>query len=209
MIKRVGQVFGWGLLACALGCVGQFTYTRPVTSEAPLRSMTVPRSAQELWQALPAALNGGPYVVQRLDPNAGVAVLNYRGDPAPYVDCGHITSYVKNLRGERVYRFSGAQASVEYELMTGKEILLIDREMSLEGNLTLTLATAGPGSTLVSANARYVLTRTLEVRDVFGRSQTLSHLVEFGSNGEGTFPGPLTCRATGAWEYEVFSRLPK
>jgi len=197
------------LLAFAFGCVGQFTYTRPVASEAPLRSMTVPRRAQDVWQELPAALDGGPFVLQRLDPNAGVAVLSYRGDPARYVDCGHITSYVKNLRGERVYRFAGATASVEYELMTGKEILVIDREMSLEGNLTLTVATAGTNSTQVSASARYVLTRTLAVRDVLGRSQTLSHLAEFGSNGEGTFPGPLTCRATGAWEYDVFSRLPK
>lgn len=209
-MKRLGLVFtGCLLLMCAFGCVGQFTYTQPVASETPLRSVTVPRRAEDVWRELAAALNGGPYVVQRLDPTAGVAVLSYRGDPARYVDCGHITSYVKNLRGERVYRFAGAAASVEYELMTGKEILLIDREMNLEGNLTLTIAAAGTDRTQVSANARYVLTRTLAVRDVRGRSQTLSHLAEFGSNGEGAFPGMLTCRSTGAWEYEVFSRLPK
>jgi hypothetical protein len=47
------------------------------------------------------------------------------------------------------------------------------------------------------------------VRDVLGHVQTVSHLAEFGGEREGTFPGPVTCRANGAWEYDVFSRLPK
>jgi hypothetical protein len=209
-VKRAWLVFTWCVpLVCGFGCAGQFTYVRPVGTEVPLGAVTVPRRAEHLWRDLAAALNGAPFAVQRLDPNAGVAVLSYHGDPARYVDCGNITSYVKNLRGERVYRFAAATASVEYELATGKEILIIDRQMRLDGDLTLTAVAVGTNATQVTASARYVLTRTLTVRDTLGRSQTVSHLAEFGSNREGTFPGPMTCRANGAWEYEVFSRLPK
>jgi hypothetical protein len=209
-VKREWLVVTWCVsLACVVGCVGQFTYQRPGASDVPLRSVTVPRGLDQVWRDLPATLNGGPYLLQRLDPTAGIAVLSYRGDPARYVDCGQITSYVRNVRGERVYRFAAATASVEYELVTGKEILVIDRQMTLDGDLTLTIAAVGANSTQVSASARYVLTRTLVMRDVLGRVQTVSHLAEFGGEREGSLPGLITCRATGAWEYDVFSRLPK
>lgn len=195
-----------GLLAVLFGpgCTGRFDYAGPIGSPAAT-SVIVDKSADEVWRAIASALDGGPFDVVSVDKDSGVLTLVYSGDPERYVDCGKIASTVTNLRGTRTYTFPAAAALAEYEFMTGKEILVVARGMTVEIRLTATVSRVDARRTRVSASARYVLTRTLTTRDAQDRERTTSHAIHFGSEHGAAFPGPVTCRASGALEAEVLS----
>ncbi len=208
MVKRTCGVFTFfSVLAILAGCVGTFNYAPPAADGRPIYVWTLGKSKEDIWRALTVAWENPHLVFDRVDKDAGVITFLYRGDPEPYVDCGRITSYVKNLRGERTYRFPAASAATEYELVTGREILLIDRKMSLEGRLAVKVVAIGDGQTQVAASAEYALTRTLTVRDAEGRSQTSSDTASFRSGLDGAFSGPIACRPSGVLENEVASAL--
>ena len=189
------------------GCAGDFVYIRPVDVAGPEPSVTIGKSKAEVWQQIVPMLEDRPFVIDALDKDAGVIMLSYTGDPEGYVDCGHITSYVKNLRGERTYQFPAATASTEYEFMQWNGLRVITREMSLEGRINVTVAETGAGQTQVSARARYSVTRNLTMRDARGNSEVASHVMHFTSGQDGAFPGTGICRATGLLEAEVLSAL--
>jgi hypothetical protein len=189
------------------GCAGDFVYVRPVHLEAPEPLVTVGKNKAEVWQQIVPMLENRAFVIDALDKDAGVIILSYTGDPEGYVDCGHITSYVKNLRGERTYQFPAATASTEYESMQRDGLRVITREMSLEGRINVTVVETGVEQTQVSARARYSVTRNLTMRDARGNREVASHVVHFTSGQDGVFPGTGICRATGLLEAEVLSTL--
>ena len=191
------------------GCAGDFIYVRPVHLEALEPLVTVGKSKEEVWQQIVPMLEDRAFVIDSLDKDAGVIILSYTGDPEGYVDCGHITSYVKNLHGERTYQFPAATASTEYEFMQWNGLRVITREMSLEGRINVTVAETGVGQTQVSARARYSVTRNLTMRDVRGHSKVASHVIHFTSGQDGAFPETGICRATGLLEAEVLSALAR
>lgn len=186
-----------------VACAGRFEYARPMGTRTPTLTRMVGKSADEVWEHAAARPSQEGIVVRGLDKDAGVILLAYRGDPEPHVDCGHITSYVKNVRGERTYRFPAAHAATAYELMTGKEIVSIARQMQLEAGITMTVAAIGNNETRVSVSAEYSLSRTMHIRDTQGSVQALSHVTRFVSGQEGAFPGAVVCRATGTLEADV------
>jgi hypothetical protein len=197
-----------GLLAVLVvhGCTGRFEYVGP---SAVTTSAIVDRSADEVWRAISSALDGGPFAVVGLDKDSGVLTLGYSGDPERFVDCGQIVSTVTNLRGTRTYTFPAATAAAEYELMTGKEILVVARRMTVEIRLTATVSRVETRRTRVATSGRYVLTRTMTTRDAQDRERTASHAIHFGSEHGAAFPGPVTCRASGALEAEVLLAAAK
>lgn len=205
-MKSIWRVFtllaALGLLAA---CVGRFAYVRPVSVETPTHSLVVAKGREDVWRQVPVTPVRDRVVINGLDRDTGVITLTYSGDPERYVDCGHITSYVKNVRGERTYRFAAATASTEYELMTGREILSIARQMGLEARIAVAVTPVGEKETRISATARYALSRTMLVRDTQGRVETISHLINFTSDQEGTFPGAVACRPSGMLEADVLS----
>ncbi len=191
-----------GLLA---GCIGRFDYAPPPSGGTPPHWLVVAKSAAEVWRQASAGGGWDRFAMETVDNSAGVITLRYHGDPERYVDCGSITSYVQNARGKRTYQFPAATASTEYELMTGREILSIARRMQLEARIAVALTPIGSEGTRVSATTRYVLSRTLLIRDTQGRSQTISHLIRFTSDRGEAFPGMIACRPTGALEADVLS----
>ena len=205
-VTSAGTVFA-GLLALPFvaGCAGQFEYVRPVGHAAAANWRTVEKSADDVWRGLASAVEAHPFDVVSLDKESGVLILSYSGDPEPYVDCGHITSSVSNLRGKRIYAFPAAAAATEYEIMTGKEILIVARRMAVEIRLTATVVRIGALRTRVSAGARYILTRTMTTRDTQGRVRTTSDAIHFASGQEAVFSGTVTCRPSGRLEMEVLS----
>lgn len=209
-VRRASGLSGvlFGLLFWA-GCAGDFVYVRPVHLDAPEPSVAVGKSKAEVWQQIVPMLADRAFVIDSLDQDAGVIMLSYTGDPEGYVDCGHITSYVKNLRGERTYQFPAATASTEYEFMQWTGLRVITREMSLEGRINITVAETGVGQTQVSARARYTVTRNLTMRDARGYGEVASHVMHFTSGQDGAFPGTGICRATGLLEAEVLSVLAR
>ena len=204
---------GWSIFALALalvflvGCVGTFDYVGPAPVDGVASSITIAKSKDDVWKQIVPTFPSARFVIQSLDKDTGIIVLSYTGEPERYVDCGEITSYVKNLRGERTYRFPAAAAVTEYEYMTGHEILVITRRMHLDGRLNLTVVDAGSQQTQISANAQYTLTRTLIARDTQGQSRTLSQRITFPSHHEGAFPGDVTCRSNGVLEKEALAAI--
>jgi hypothetical protein len=193
--------------AVLVGCAGTFDYTPPSGPLGSTYARVVGQSKEEVWRHLIPAIDKEYLVIDRLDKDTGAITVTYRGDPEWYVDCGRIVSQVKNLRGERTYRFPAAAASAQYEVVRGTEILVVDRRMTLEGRLTVSVVAINGSQTQVSANAHYALTRVVTTRDTTDRAQTLSHVVDFGSGHEAAFPGAVTCRPTGMLENEVLSAL--
>lgn len=197
------------LLLLVAGCAGRFDYVRPVGSGTATTSVTVEKSADDIWRSIPQTYDASGLVVHGFHRASGVLILDYSGDPVRYVDCGYITSSVKNLHGERTYAFPAATGSAEYEFMTGREILSVAREMNVEARFTVTVVGTGTRQARLSVDGRYELTRTMTVRDTQGRSRTSSHTVRFASGQEARFPGTVTCRPNGELEAQVLSMLTR
>ncbi len=192
-------------LGLVAGCVGRFDYAPPLGGGTPAHWRVVAGSSADVWRQVSAGVGWERFVIDEVDSPAGVVTLTYSGDPERYVDCGYITSSVQNARGKRTYRFPAATASTEYELMTGKEIVAIARRTQLDARIAVTLIPLGSNATRVSTTTRYVLSRTILIRDTQGRSQTISHLIRFTSDRGEAFPGVIACRPTGTLEADVLS----
>jgi hypothetical protein len=190
-------------LILLVGCVGRFEYVRPARLDPPEESLTVEKSKSEAWAQIIQALDNHLFTIDCLDKDSGTIVLTYVGDPERYIDCGSITSYVKNLGGERTYSFPAAAGATEYELMQWDGLLLISRQMNLEARLNVTVAEMDATRTRISVHARYAVTRTLTVRDTQGRPRNTSNVILFNSSQESAFPGTGTCRPTGLLEKDV------
>jgi hypothetical protein len=205
MVTAVGLAFTIG------GCVsGNFNYVRPANQSPAANSKTVEKSREAVWTALIPRLGKQFYVINNLDKSSGLVNVSYSGDPERYVDCGHITSSVKNLRGEQTYDFPGSRAQQVYWVWDkGIGILVaVDRKMSLEGRVNLVLEEVGPSSTRVTANTRYILRKTATMRNVENSSVgSLDESLNFDSAHGGSFSGgaKLECVATGQLENELLS----
>ena len=200
-LKRVG----WSaalIVSCVVfgGCSGTLAYTPPNAPAPTGSTLLLAKRPDEVWQWVVSTAHRVGFIVERLDNAGGVIELSYRGNPEPYVDCGRVVSQVSNLRGKRTYRFPAAASFVEYEFMTGQEIVVIDRSMQLESQVSVRIAARGPNETHVWTRARYLLKRILVVRDTEGRSRTTTQAVQFDSGQSAAFAGAVTCVATGRLE---------
>jgi hypothetical protein len=196
------------------GCAGRVDYTPPGPLGPTTNSITVDRPMDEVWSQLIPALGTRFFVINNLDRASGLINFSYAGNPEAYVDCGRVESYVKNAKGERTYRFAGAADFTTYEIMDDQTGLSVyDRSMALEGRMNLILEDIRP-QTRVTANARYIVTRTSSSRNVsdprvFGTS---INSIAFNSGQSGTFPpnkrgSALVCRPTGRFEADVLEMV--
>lgn len=204
------------LLAVAFvsGCAGKLDYVRPNISATPSTNYKVidkPREA--VWNASVPELGKQFFVINNLDKSSGLINISYSGDPEKYIDCGRITSYVKNARGERTYDFPGAKAQQSYEVMNGNGLFMIDRKMSVEGRVNLVFEEVGANQTKVTANTRYVVQRQQTVRSAANNfPQSASDSISFNSGASSSFTanadGRATeCMANGALEREILSSI--
>jgi hypothetical protein len=204
------------LVAAVLaGCAGKVEYIRPITQMAPgenIRLIKKPRDA--VWAASVPALSKRFFVINNLDKSSGLINISYSGDPEKYVDCGRITSFVKNAQGERTYDFAAAKAQQSYEIMNpGVGLFYFDRRMSLEGRINLIFEEVDADTTRVTANTRYVVTRTQVVRSASGGfPQTSTDSISFSSGASAPFPANqrgefAECAARGVLEQEVLSAI--
>lgn len=194
------------------GCAGKMEYVRPSSSfQAGSNSKVIDKPRDAVWAATVPELGKQFFVINNMDKASGLINVSYSGDPEKYVDCGQISSYVKNARGERTYAFPAARGSQDYEAMTNGQLIFINRRMELDGRMNLVFEELGPNQTRVSANTRYVVKRDVNLRDVNGKTANRSDSVNFNSNSSGSYPnpaegsGPVTCVANGALEREVLS----
>ena len=203
------------LSLCVAACAGKVDYIRPTTQVSPSSNIkTVERTRDAVWDASVPELGKQFFVINNLDKSSGLMNISFTGDPERYIDCGRITSYVRNMQGERTYDFPGAKAQQSFEVMDPSVgLFFIDRRMNLEGRVNLIFEDTEQKTTRVTANTRYVVTRTLTVRKARNNfPQTFTDTISFNSGGSASFPlnaqGPTAeCVSTGALEREILSAI--
>lgn len=193
------------LLAAMLSaCAGEVRYTPPKTTYALNNTKTVERSKDDVWKYLIPELGKEFFVINNLDKDSGLINISYSGDPTVYIDCGQIFSYVQNARGKRTYDFPAAKANQDYETLQG-ELIYYNRRMSLEGRVNLIVQDVGNEKTLVSANTKYVVTKSGTARRAVSPnlSQSYSDTISFNAGGRATFPQGTICVSTGRLEASI------
>ena len=96
-----------------------------------------------------------------------------------------------------------------YEVLDHSGFYTIRRRMSLDGRMNLVFEEMGPTRTRVTANTRYIITRSIQVEG-FRRDDSS---ISFNSGSVGYFPviGPepdaTKCVATGKLERDVLSLI--
>jgi hypothetical protein len=199
------------VVAVLAGCAGKVDYIRPSVQVAQgQNTKTINRPREAVWATSVPALGKQFFVINNLDKSSGLINLSYTGDPEKYIDCGRITSFVKNAQGERTYDFPGAKAQQSYEIMNPSAgLFLLDRRMNLEGRVNLIFEEVDANTTRVTANTRYVVTRTQAIRSAAGGfPQNATDTISFNSGASAPFPSNqrgefAECAARGVLEQEV------
>ena len=200
---------GLGLITTALG--GCATTSRP-PEIGYLAPSGVPPSVRTAAIAQPRELVIGNLVdrlqqenfkVSHLDEQAGNVVVEYSGDPEPYVDCGWIVTYTDQLE-----RLAAASADASFDRRFQKNVVTLERDLRLDGRMAIRFDQAG-GKTLVTPEATYVLTKTIDLTrsDGVARGQT-RETVSFATGDTATFSKGTVCQPNGRLERLVLDSLP-
>jgi hypothetical protein len=195
--------FGTLLFCAALsGCAGHYNYAKPAARSYQPNAVTVNLSKDSLWKKLIPAISKEFFVINNLDKESGLINVSYSGDPERYVDCGILTSYVSNARGERTYTIPGARANKEYELMVNGQLFFVRSNVQLEGRINITVEELAKDQSRVSAHTRYVMNGRRTISDTQGRSQSDTTSLAFNTGGLGS-SGSTECQPTGYLEEEI------
>jgi hypothetical protein len=216
--KNSSPAFTAGMVAVTValaGCAGHVDYARPTTqAQAGSNMVVIAKSRDAVWAAAVPELSKRFFVVNNLDKASGFINLSYSGDPEKYVDCGRVTSYVKNARGERTYEFAGSKAQETYEVLNSSGLFYLDRRMSLEGRVNLVFEEVSATETRVTANTHYVVTRHSTARAAANNATgTSNDTIAFNSGSSAFFPvgtGQVVateCTPTGALEQDILAAM--
>ena len=203
------------LTAFLAGCAGKVDYIRPDQVKAAENTKVVERNRDAVWAAAIPELSKQFYVINNLDKPSGLINISYSGSPEKYMDCGRVSSYVKNARGERTYNFAAASPMQSYETMTNGNLFFYERTMALDGRINLIFEEIGPNQTRITANTKYVVTKAIVARNAANNiPQSISDTISFNTKGRATFPsrGNTTvaateCVSTGYLEQEILSAI--
>ncbi|WP_157199347.1 hypothetical protein [Methylomonas koyamae] len=153
------------------------------------------------------------FVINNLDKSSGLINISYSGDPEQYVDCGTISSYVKNARGERTYNFPASSSLQTYEMLDGINLFSIQRKMSLEGRINVIFQELTPDKTQVTVNTKYILTKQgTAIHAGDGARGDFSDTISFGTGNGASFPinnqaQSTECIPTGNLEKSILSLI--
>lgn len=195
------------------GCAGKVDYVRPTsTTSHGFNVKVIDKPRDTVWSTTVPELGKRFFVINNLDKTSGLINVSYSGDPEKYVDCGTVTSYVKNAKGERTYTFAASKAQQNYEVMDEGKLFFIDRRMALEGRVNLIFEDVGATQTRVTANTKYVVSRQRTFTFAAnGQTQSNSDSISFNSGSSATFAGAsnqaLECTSTGALEREILDAV--
>lgn len=201
------------IISLLTGCGGKLKYVKPTSYGNIENSKIISKPRNVVWNSALPKIQKQFYTINNMDKASGRINLTYNGDPETFVDCGTISSYVKNAQGERVYNFPGARGHQTFEVMDGDNLFIIERKMFLEGRVTLIFEEIGPNSTKVTANTRYVLTRQVTGRDMAkGLPQASTETISFNAGGRSAFPPDkegrsVECVYTGRMERDILALI--
>jgi hypothetical protein len=200
---------GLGLIAVALGgCATprppEIGYLAPTGVPPTARSAVIAQPSELVFGNLVDRLQQEDFKVIHLDEQAGDVVVQYSGDPEPYVDCGWIITY---QTGE-LDRIPAATASASFDHELEKTVVKLKRDLRLDGRMTIRFDRQGP-ETLVSPATTYVLTKTVDVTRPDGTSRGQSReTISFATGETGKFSKGTVCQPNGRLERLVLDSLP-
>ncbi len=200
---------GLGLMMLALGgCATspppELGYLAPTGVPPTARSAAIAQEPELVLGNLVDRLQQSDFKVTHLDEQAGDVVVEYGGDPEPYVDCGWLVTY----RTGALNRIPAASASATFDRVVQKRRVKLTRDLRLDGRMVIRFDREGP-DTLVTPATTYVLTKTIDETWPNGtqRGQT-RETISFATGEIGKFSKGTVCQPNGRLERVVLDSLP-
>ena len=196
------------ILMLTIGCASKLDYVRPARATKIDNEKIIDRSRDAVWSLSVPELGKQFFVINNLDKSSGLINVSYSGDPEAYVNCGQISIFTKHGSFEKTYTFPGSSARQEYIVSSGVNMVALERKMLLEGRVNLVLEEISATQTKISANARYVLTRSIRSLYPIGspNNDTISFNSVVGTVFNSTPDGRATeCVSTGKLEREILN----
>jgi hypothetical protein len=194
------------LSACAVPTSGppRLGYAPPSAEPGAPGSAYAGQHPGLIWNQLLDRLIQSPLQVDLADPERGIVVASYSGDPEPYVTCGWI---LVDRGGELEQVPASGEASFR-RIVQGQR-LEVTRGMKLDARLVVDVKPDGGGAA-VDTTSNYVLTKTIVAADRAGRARGRAHeVVSFSAGGRGEFSKGTVCQPNGALERIVLDVLPR
>lgn len=179
-------------------------YAPPSVEPAAPGLASAGQPADLIWNQLLDRLIQSSLQVALTDPERGIIVASYSGDPEPYVTCG----WILVDRGGELEQVPASGESTFGRVVDGRR-LEVNRGLQLDARLVVQVEPDGDGAT-VKTNSNYVLTKTVVAEDragwTHGRAQ---EVVSFSTGERGTFAKGTVCQPNGALERTVLDVLPR
>ena len=200
-----------GLLMGALGACAVDTGQPPRLDYAPpserppaSNAANVGQPAGLIWNQLLDRLIQASLQIDLADPERGIIVARYSGDPEPYVSCGWIV-VGQGDEAEQV----PAVGDASFERMVERRRVEVNRDMNLDARLVVEVKPGGDAAA-VRTGSNYVLTKTVVAADRSGRQRgSAREVVSFSGGGRGKFDKGTICQPTGSLERVVLDVLPR
>jgi hypothetical protein len=192
------------LSACATSAPPRLGYAPPSAEPGELGSAYAGQPADLIWNQLLDRLIQSPLEVDLADPERGIIVATYSGDPEPYVTCGWILVH----RGGEFEEVPASGEASFKRVVQGRR-LEVSRGMKLNARLVVQVKPDGRGAG-VATTSNYVLTKTTVAEDSLGWSRGRAHeVVSFSAGERGEFSKGTVCQPNGALERIVLDVLPR
>ncbi len=195
-------------LACTSGKIERIPAAQP---SKQINSVVIQGNREAVWAKAIPNLGKTFFVINNLDKASGLINVSYTGDPENYVDGGQLTSTVDSPQGKYSITFPKARGAQIYQaavpMRNGMTLpASINRRLTLEGRVNIIVEEISKEETKVTVNARYVLTKDVQIRVSNGFREDLHNTLSMNTNGSSTFPNePDTYFPTGKLEAEVLS----
>jgi hypothetical protein len=194
------------LLAACLSSCGpparpELGYLPPSGEPASERSAFVQQRPWLVWGNIVDHLQQAGHRLEKVDEAFGELVVQYTGDPEPYVDCGWIVTYEE----DDLERLPAASSDADFRRRRDGRLITLERDLRLDARMEVHVEGTGE-DTIVRTDADYALAKTIwsETSDRPVHSQTVS----FRTGQSATFSSGTTCHPTGEFERLVFDALP-
>jgi hypothetical protein len=194
------------LSACAVTTSNppRLSYAPPSTAPGEPDAAYAGQPAGLIWNQLLDRLIQSPLEVDLADPERGIVVASYSGDPEPFVSCG----WILVQRGDEVEQVPASGEATFRRVVQGRR-MEVSRGMKLDARLVVQVKPEDRGAA-VDTTSNYVLTKTVLAEERGGRPRGRAHeVVSFSAGGRGEFSKGTVCQPNGALERIVLDVLPR
>jgi hypothetical protein len=179
-------------------------YVPPTSLPGQPKRTVVRGEPQQVWATLMGLLERSAFEIDYTDIDKQLIIARYRGDPAPYVDCGSIVIQDGGALGQ----IAGAAPLVALNHQQNDQWVVLRRSLDLESRIIIRLQEQSPG-TAISTDANYILTKSVGVETTSGDiEESGSETVSFHAGERAEFSKGTTCQPNGALDAVILHRLP-